>query len=144
MQFGTSKAKIKHVCGQILLSVHLMLASEQQTRLDSTLEKLKLELASNPAVEKISLLLPKEWSTEGAASTCTAYTPVCVHANIDGVGIKFDASVVVDVFPQAVCLGLHELRCNSISKQEPTGEARIAESASLVVFFAVPNANSIL
>ena len=119
--------------GQTILSVHLMLASEQQIRPDLTLEKLKLELASNPAVKKISLPLPKDWYTEGEASTCTAYTPVPVHDNIDGVDMKFDASVVVDVFPQGVCLGPHELRCYSISKQEPTGEARIDERASLVV-----------
>ena len=57
--------------------------------------------------------------------------------------MKFDANVVVDVFPQGVCLGPHELRCYSISKQEPTGEARIDERASLVVSFAVPNAKPI-
>ena len=129
--------------GRTLLSVHLVLASEQQIRPDLTLEKLKLELASNSAVKKISLPLPKEWYTEGEASTCTAYTPVPVHANIDGVDMKFDASVVVDVFPQGVCLGPHELRCYSISKQEPTGEARIDERASLVVSFAVPDASPI-
>ena len=44
--------------GWTLLSVHLVLASEQQIRPDLTLEKLKLELASNPAVKKISLPLP--------------------------------------------------------------------------------------
>ena len=119
-----------------------MLASEQQIRPDLTLDKLKLELASNPAVTRISLPLPKEWYAEGEASRCTAYSPVPVHANIDGVDMKFDASVV-DVFPQGVWLGPHELRCYSISKQEPTGEARIDERASLVVSFAVPDANPI-
>ena len=130
--------------GRTLLSVHLVLASEQQIRPDLTLEKLKLELASNPAVKRISLPLPKEWYTEGEDSTCTAYSPVPVHANIVGVDMKFDASVVVDVFPQGVCLGPHELRCYSISKQELTGEARIDERALLVVSFAVQNANPIL
>ena len=57
--------------------------------------------------------------------------------------MKFDASVVVDVFPQGVCLGPHELRCYSISKQEPRAEARIDERASLVVSFAVPDANPV-
>ena len=94
-----------------------MQASEQQIRPDLTLEKLKLELVSNPAVQKISLPLPKEWYTEGEAGTCKVYTPVPVHANIVGLDMKFDASVVVDVFPQGVCLGPHELRCYSISKQ---------------------------
>ena len=46
--------------GRTIRSVHLMLASEQQIRPDLTLEKLKLELASNPAVKNISLPLPKE------------------------------------------------------------------------------------
>ena len=66
-----------------------------------------------------------------------------MRANIDGVDMTFDASVVVDVFPQEVSLGPHELRCYSMRKQEPTGEARIDERASLVVSFAVPNANPI-
>ena len=129
--------------GRTLLSIHLMLASEQQIRHDLTLEKLKLELASNRAVKTISLPLPKKWHTKGEASICTAYTPVPGHANIDGVDMKFDASVVVDVFPQGVCLGPHDLRCYSISKQESTGEARIDGRASLVVSFAVPDANPI-
>ena len=116
--------------GRTLLSVHLMVqASEQQICPDLTLIKLKLELAINPAVKRISLPLPEEWYTEGEASRCTAYTPVTVHVNIDGVDMKFDASVVVDVFPQGVSLGPNELRCYSISRQEPTGEARIDERA---------------
>ena len=77
---------------------------------------MKLELASNPAVKRISLPLPKEWYTEGEANTCAACSPVPVYANIDGVDMKFDAGVVVDVFPQGVCLGPHELRCCSISR----------------------------
>ena len=81
--------------------------------------------------------------TEGEASTCTAFSPVLVHAIIEGVDMKFDASLVVDVFPQGVCLGPHELRCYSISKRDPTGEARIDERALLVVSFAVPDANPI-
>ena len=63
-----------------------------------------------------------------------------MHANTP---VPVDASVVVDVFPQGVCLGSKELRCYSISRQELTGEARIDERASLVVSFAVPDANPI-
>ena len=129
--------------GRTILSVHLMLSSEQRIRPDLTFEKLKLELASNPAAKKISLPLPKEWYTEGEASTCTANTPIPERASIDGVDMKFDASVVVDVFPQGVCLGPHEIRCYSISKQKPTDEARIDDRASLVASFAVPDANTI-
>ena len=129
--------------GRRFLSVHLMLASEQQILPDSTLERLELELASNPAVKRITLPLPKEWYAEGEASTCTAYTPVPGHANINGVDIKFDASAVVDVFPQGVRLGPHEILCYTISQQEPTGEARIDERTWLVAFFVVPDANPI-
>ena len=129
--------------GRTLLSVHLLLATEQQTRPDLALEKMKLELASNPAVKRISLPMAKKLYTEGEASTCTAYSPVPEHANIDGVDMKFDASVVEDVFPQGVSLGAHELRCYNNSKQEPTCEARIDERASLVVSFTVPDANPI-
>ena len=89
-----------------------------------TFEKFKLELASKPAIKCIN-------------------ADVHVHTNIDDVDRKFDASVVVDVFLQEVCLGPHELRCYSISNQEPTGETRIDERASLVVSFAVPDANPI-
>ena len=62
--------------GRTLQSVHLMLASEQQILPDLTLEKVKLEQASNPAVKRISLPLAKEWYTEGEASTVHAqHTP---------------------------------------------------------------------
>ena len=74
--------------GRIFLSVHIMLALEQQIRTDFTLEKLKLVLVSSPAVKRISLPLTKELYTEGKASTCTAYTPVPVHANIDVVDMN--------------------------------------------------------
>ena len=47
--------------------------------------------------------------------------------------------MIVDVFPPEVCLGPQELRCYNISRQEPTGEARIYERASPVVFFVVPH-----
>ena len=123
------------------LVAQLCCLSKQQIRPDLTLGKLKLGLASNPAIKRIAFPLSKEWYTDGEASTCTAYSPVPVHANIDGVDMKFDATVVVDVFPQGVCLGSRDLHCYDIIKQEPTGEARIDERASLVVSFAVPDAN---
>ena len=88
-----------------------MLAAEQQKHKVVTLEKLKVELGSSPANTRYSLPLPKEWYTEGDASTCTAYSPIPVHANIDGVDMKFDARVLEDVFSQGVCLGPHKTRC---------------------------------
>ena len=44
------------------------------------------------------------------------------------------------VFPPGLCLGPQELKCYNINHQEPTGEARIDERASLVVSFVVPHA----
>ena len=58
---------------------------------------------------------------------------------MDGVYVKFEACVVVDVFPPGLCLGPQELKCYNINHQEPTGEARIDERASLVVSFVVPH-----
>ena len=59
---------------------------------------------------------------------------------MDGVDVKFEACVVVDVFPPGICLGPQEHKCYNINHQEPTGEARIDERASLVVSFVVPHA----
>ena len=63
---------------------------------------------------------------------------------MDGVDVKFEACVVVDVFPPGICLGPQELKCYNIIHQEPTGEARIDERASLVASFVVPQAAPIL
>ena len=52
----------------------------------------------------------------------------------------FEACVVVDVFPPGICLGPQELKCYNINHQEPTGEARFDERASLVVSSVVPHA----
>ena len=43
-------------------------------------------------------------------------------------------------FPPGLCLGPQELKCFNINHQEPTGEARIDERASLVISFVVPHA----
>ena len=59
---------------------------------------------------------------------------------MDGVDVKFEACVVVDVLPPGLCLGPQELKCYNINHQEPTSEARIDERASLVVSFVVPHA----
>ena len=59
---------------------------------------------------------------------------------MDSVDVKFEACVVVDVFPPGLCLGPQELKCYNINHHDPTGEARIDERASLVVSFVVPHA----
>ena len=63
---------------------------------------------------------------------------------MDRVDVMFEACVVVDVFPPGICLGAQELKCYNINHQEPTGEERIDERASLVVSFVVPQAAPIL
>ena len=62
---------------------------------------------------------------------------------MDGVDEKFEACVVVVVFPPGICLVPPELKCYNINHQEPTGEARIDERTSLVVSFVVPHAATI-
>ena len=83
---------------------------------------------------------PKQWYVPGESETLTTCSPVPVCATMDGVDVKFEAWVVVDVFPPGLCLGPQELKCHNINHQEPTGEARIDERASLVVSFVVPHA----
>ena len=83
---------------------------------------------------------PKERYAHGESETLATYSPVPVCATMDGVDVKFEACVVVDVFPPGICLGPQELKCYNINNQEPTGEARIDERASLVVSFVVPHA----
>ena len=63
-----------------------------------------------------------------------------MSATLDGVDMKFDACGVMDMFPPGICRDRQELRCHNISRQEPTGEARFDEGASLVVSFVDPEA----
>ena len=122
--------------GRTLISIHLMLAAEQLRRPTLTLAKLWVELSL--FYKRIELPRPKEWYAPGDSDTLTTYSPVPVCATMDGVDVKFKACVVVDVFPPGMCLGPQELKCYNINHQEPTGEARIDDRASLVVSFVVP------
>ena len=79
-----------------------------------------LELAANPNFTRIDVKRPKEWYEEGESKTMSSYAPVPVSATLDGVDMRFDACVVMDI-----CLGPQELKCYLFSRQEPTGEARI-------------------
>ena len=124
--------------GRTLISIHLLLAAEQVRRPTLTLAKLWVELSI--LYTRVELLRPKEWYAPGESEILTTYSPVPVCATMDGVDVKFEASVVVDVFPPGLCLGPQELKCYNINHQEPTGEARIDERASLVVSFVVPHA----
>ena len=82
----------------------------------------------------------KEWYAPGDSDTLTTYSPVPICATMDGIDVMFEACVVVDDFPSGICLGAQELKCYNINHQEPTGEARIDERASLVISFVVPQA----
>ena len=124
--------------GRTMISIHLMLAAEQVRRPTLTLAKLWVELSI--LYKRAELPRPKEWYAPGESETLTTYCPVPVCATMDGVDVKFEARVVVDVFPPGICLGPQELKCYNINHQEPTGEARIDERASLVVAFVVPHA----
>ena len=124
--------------GRTLISIHLLLAAEQVRRPTLTLAKLWVELSI--LYTRVELPRPKEWYAPGKSKTLTTYSPVPVCATMDGVDVKFEACVVVDVFPPGLCLGPQELKCYNINHQEPTGEARIDERASLVVSFVVPHA----
>ena len=124
--------------GRTLISIHLLLAAEQVRRPTLTLAKLWVELSI--LYTPVELPRPKEWYAPGESKTLTTYSPVPVCATMDGGDVTFEACVVVDVFPPGLCLGPQELKCYNINHQEPTGEARIDERASLVVSFVVPHA----
>ena len=124
--------------GRALISIHLLLAAEQVRRPTLTLAKLWVEISI--LYTRVELPRPKEWYAPGESETLTTYSPVPVCATMDGVDVKFEACVVVDVFLPGICLGPQELTCYNINHQEPTGEARIDERASLVVSFVVPHA----
>ena len=124
--------------GRTLISINLLLAAEQVRRPTLTLAKLWVELSI--LYTRVELPRPKEWYAPGESKTLTTYSPVPVCATMDGVDVKFEACVVVDVFPPGLCLGPQELKCYNVNHQEPTGEARIDERASLVVSFVVPHA----
>ena len=76
---------------------------------------------------------------KGVTSTYHAYSPIPLKGCIDGVDMRFGATIITDAFPPGICLGPQELRCYNIDTQEPSGEARIGERASLVVSFVVPD-----
>ena len=122
----------------MLISIHLMLAAEQQRLPTLTLAKLWVELQT--LYKRVEIPRPKEWYAPGDSDTLTTYSPVPICATMDGVDVIFEACVVVVVFPPGICLGAQELKCYNINYQEPTGEARIDERASLVVSFVVPQA----
>ena len=77
---------------------------------------------------------------EGELKILSSYAPVPGNATLDSVDMRFDACVVMDMFPPGRCPGPQELKCYNINRQEPTGEAHIDDRASLVVSIVKPEA----
>ena len=125
------------------ISVHLVLAAERKQRPKQTLRELWIELAAKANCKEVNVRRPEEWCGEGESKTLSSYAPVPVNATLDGVDMRFDACVVMDLFPPGICLGPQKLKCYNINRQEPTGEARKYERDSLVVSFIMPEAASI-
>ena len=102
--------------GRTLISIHLMLAAEQQRRPTLTLAKLWVELQT--LYKRVEIPRPKEWYAPGDSDTLTTYSPVPICATMDGVVVTFEVWVVVDVFPPGICLGAQELKCYNINHQD--------------------------
>ena len=91
-----------------------MLAAEQLRRPTLTLAKLWVELSL--LYKRVELPRAKEWYAPGESDTLTTYSPVPLCATMDGVDVKFEASVVVDVF--------HMVYVNSNNTTSTTSVAR--------------------
>ena len=126
--------------GRTLISVHLVLAAERKQRTNLTSREMWLELAAKLAYKQIDVSRPDEWCGEGDSKPLSSYAPVPLNATLEGVDIRFDACVIMDIIPPGICLGPQELKCYRINRYEPTCEARIDERASLVVSFVVSEA----
>ena len=122
------------------MSIRLLLAIKREHRPDLTIEALIEEIAADQKYRQLTLPQPEELQVKEMTPTYHAYSPIPVKINIDGVDVCFGATNFTDAFPPGICLGQHELRCHNIDLQEPTGEARIDERASLVVSFTIPDA----
>ena len=126
--------------GRTIVSVRLLLAIERKTRPELIIDALIDEMTANENYQQLTLPQPEEWQVKGVTSTYHAYARIPVKVCIDGVDMRFGATIITDAFPPGICLGPRELRCYNIDTQEPSGEARIDERASLVVSFVVLDA----
>ena len=125
--------------GRTIMSIRLLLAIEREARPELTIDGLIDEITANENYQQLTLPQPEEWQVKGVTSTYHAYSPIPVKVCINGVDMRFGATIITDAFPSGICLGPQELRCYNIDTQQPSGEARIDERASLVVSFVVPD-----
>ena len=112
-----------------------MLAAEQLRRPTLILAKLWVELSL--LNKRVELPRPKEWFAPGDSDTLTTYSPVPICATMDGVDVKIEACVVVDVFPPGICLGPQELKCFNISRQVAHSVARSGRHWLRSVYFDI-------
>ena len=121
IQFQTSlETTTFNPSGRTIMSIRLLLAIARETRPKRTIEALMNELAANDNCRQLTLPQPEEWQVKEVTSTYHAYSPIPVKACIDGVDVRFDATVITDVFPPGICLGSQELRCYNIDTQKPS------------------------
>ena len=126
-------------CTETLIPFHSLLSAEQKSRPELTLAQLKEELCRSTTYTIAARPLPHfatEDETKQAPIQKKIISPVPVAINTDGVDMKFDAIVVLEgPFLQGSYLGRQELRCYNTGVRDAQGEARIDESASIVVAF---------
>ena len=85
--------------GRAIRSIRICLATERETRPEITIETLINEIATNENYRQSTLPQPEEWQVKGVTSTYHAYSPIPVKACIDGVDMRFEATVITDAFP---------------------------------------------
>ena len=84
--------------GQTILSIRLLLAIEGKQRSELTIEALIDEIADNPQFRQLTLPQPKEWQVKGVTSIYHAYSLIPVKVNVDGVEMRFEATIITDAF----------------------------------------------
>ena len=92
--------------GRTIMSARLLLAIERETRPELTIDALIEEMTTNENYQQLTLPQPEEWQVKGVTSTYHAYSPVPVKVCIDGVDMRFGATVITDAFPPGICLDL--------------------------------------
>ena len=63
------------------------------------------EPTNGPNLQQLFLPQPVEWQMKRTTSTHSAFSAVSAQANIDGVDMKFDATVITDAVLPGICLG---------------------------------------
>ena len=120
---------------KMFLSVRLSLASEQQRNLELILPKLKYEIARTQCFKKMVKIAARSAVRQMQNLHIHVILRISsLHANINGVDMIFNDSMLKDVFHQEVSLGPPKLKCYSIWKQYRH------ELTSVRCSYVVPNA----